>query len=178
MKTLRVLWLVNFIWASFGNAGCLFYNPHRKYDFVSFLCKKKNLEILLKAFQILDLNIGLLEIWNFSPKCRYLGDAFKMLVTWRCRRDTCTVLVTWRWKQWLCSRCWYPEDRGSKVFQNAVHLVMQTEDSSKLLVPWRWRQWVPPKCCYLEDAHHMFLHNFSTFKMHTAVTPKVLVRCR
>jgi len=89
--------------------------------------------------------------------------------------DTATVLITWRWKQWLCSRCWYPEHRGSKFFQNVGVLMMQTEDSSKLLVPWSWRQWVPPKCWYLEDTHNMFLHNFSIFKMHTAVSSKVLV---
>jgi hypothetical protein len=37
------LWLVNFIWALFGNAGSLFYIPCSKSDFVSFLIVNKQL---------------------------------------------------------------------------------------------------------------------------------------
>lgn len=97
----------------------------------------KNLQILLKALQVLDLNIGLLEILDIPPKCLYLGDTFKINAGALKMQtaDTSTVSVCCRWKQWLCSKCWYPEDRGSKFFQNAIALMMQIEDSPKLLVP-------------------------------------------
>ena len=72
------LWLVNFIWALFGNAGSLFAIHIRNMILFPFSVLLKNLEILLKAFQILDLNIGLLEILDIPPKCLYLGDAFKV----------------------------------------------------------------------------------------------------
>jgi hypothetical protein len=106
----------------------------------------KDLQIMLKAFQILDLNMALLKIWDLPPKYLYLGDGFKMLVLWRCRQQ-------------ILPQCWYPEDIGRKLFHNAVPLKIQIEDSSKLSVPCRWRQWILPKCWQLEDGGSEFLQN-------------------